>query len=222
MILSTESDCVQPDQTDYKCHWDRAYLKVPSEKLGWYETHSEPSLSLIKELELSKAARILNIGSGSSTILDDLVALGYSQLIASDISTNALEILQNRLGLRGKNVQYIEDDLTQSKKLIQLKEIDLWNDRAVLHFFVNEKDRKAYINLLHTLVREGAYVIIAVFAKEGAVKCCGLDVVPYDVEMIQELLGSDFELQKSFKYTYTNPNGHLRPYIYTLFKRTAA
>lgn len=222
MITNTEDDCMVPDQKDYKSHWNQAYEKSPTEKLGWYEKHSEPNLALIEELHLTKDAAILNVGSGSSTLIDDLLKLNYTNLIASDISSEALSILKSRLENENDKVKYLIDDLTRPTILSKLKDIDLWNDRAVLHFFVNEKDRKSYSTLVQSSVKKGGFVIISAFAKEGAKKCCSLDVVNYNVPMIQEVLGADFEVQKWFHYTFTNPNGDPRPYIYTLFKRIAA
>ena len=73
--------------------------------------------------------------------------------------------------------------------------------------------------MLKKVVAKNGFVIIATFALEGAKKCCGLDVFRYNSEMLQELLGTDFELQQTFDYTFTNPNGDPRPYVYTLFKR---
>jgi hypothetical protein len=37
--------------------------------------------------------------------------------------------------------------------------------------------------------------------------------------MLQNELGSDFELINSFNYIFINPSGGERPYIYALFQR---
>jgi hypothetical protein len=103
--------------------------------------------------------------------------------------------------------------------LLKLKNVDLWNDRAVLHFFTEEPQQKAYFDLLKKVVNKNGYVILAEFNLEGAKKCCGLDVFNYNESMLQERLGNDFELLKSFNYTYTQPSGNTREYVYTLFKR---
>ncbi len=68
-------------------------------------------------------------------------------------------------------------------------------------------------------VKKEGYVILAEFNLNGAKKCCGLDVYNYDEAMLQSQLGEDFELVKLFNYTYTQPSGTTREYIYTLFKR---
>ena len=52
--------------------------------------------------------------------------------------------------------------------------VDLWHDRAVLHFFVKKNQQEAYFDLLKSKIRSGGYVIFSEFAKDGAKKCCGL------------------------------------------------
>ncbi|MDG2194633.1 MAG: class I SAM-dependent methyltransferase [Polaribacter sp.] len=219
MTFKTEGDCQSSNKINYTDHWDAAYSKTTTDSLGWYEENSTPTLQLIEACQLPKEAAILNVGSGSSTLIDDLLDLKYSNVIASDLSLQALSQLKNRLKATAENVQYIVDDLTNSTALKHLKNIDLWNDRAVLHFFLTEKERTAYFDLLKHIVKKEGFVIIATFAKEGAKKCCGLDVYRYNTAMLQESLGTDFELLETFDYTFINPNGDPRPYVYALFKR---
>jgi len=200
-------------------HWNEAYLKSPIEKLGWYEENSIPTLQLIKKTNLPKDARILNVGVGASTIIDDLLQENYINLIASDLSEVSLASLKNRIGTKADKVQFIVDDLTNPKKLPNLNPVAIWNDRAVLHFFTKKEDQQTYFDLLKKVVKPKGFVILAEFALNGAEKCCGLDVFRYNVEMLQERLGDDFKLIESFDYTFINPRGGERPYVYTLFQR---
>jgi cyclopropane fatty-acyl-phospholipid synthase-like methyltransferase len=214
-----KSDCeIKETALDFKKHWNEAYLNNKTEKLGWFEEKSEQTLTLINEAKLSKDALILNVGAGSSTLIDTLLADGFSNIIANDLSDEALESLKNRVGENDK-VTFIVDDLVNPSKLNKIKNIDLWNDRAVLHFFLKEVEIKVYFNLLKKVLKANGFVIIAVFAKNGAEKCCGLSVKRYDIEMLKNELGTDFELKNSFNYTFVNPFGGERPYIYALFQR---
>ena len=214
-----ESDCeIIETAPDFKKHWNEAYLNNKTEKLGWFEKKSEQTLTLINEAKLFKYALILNVGAGSSTLIDNLLADGFSNIIANDLSEEALESLKNRVGENDK-VKFIVDDLLNPSKLNKLENIDLWNDRAVLHFFLKEEEIKAYFNLLKKVLKANGFVIISVFAKNGAEKCCGLSVKRYDLEMLENELGTDFELKNSFNYTFVNPFGEERPYIYALFQR---
>jgi len=205
-----------------KEHWENVYDHKAVEKLGWYESSPGPSLRLIEECKLPKNAKILNVGAGATTLVDELLQLGYRNIIANDISKKALKELQARLGAeRSALVRWLVDDLTDPLELNELEQIDLWHDRAVLHFFTEPDSQDAYFNLLLKLVRPGGYVIIAAFNLKGATQCSGLPVRRYDAGMLQQKLGGEFTLLDSFDHTYTQPSGDTREYVYALFRRRA-
>jgi len=202
-----------------KSHWNNAYNKTDTDKLGWYENNCKPSIDLIKQCNLPKNASILNVGAGATLLIDELIALGFSNLIASDISESALEKLKKRLSENSNKVKFIVDDLNNSTVLNNLEPIDLWHDRAVLHFFNESKEQDTYFKLLKKLIKPKGYAIIAVFNLDGAMKCCGLPVHRYDKSMLEEKMGDDFLLVSNFNHTFTNPSGATREYVYTLFQK---
>lgn len=205
---------------NFEKHWNNAYQKTPISSLGWYEAISKPTLELIEEINLPKNALIFNAGAGATTLIEDLLNLDYTNIIVNDISSFALTEL--KLGLnkhKNSNVEFIVDDLTNPVELLKLKNVDLWNDRAVLHFFTQKHEQEAYFNLLKKAVKKGGFVILSEFNLKGAKKCSGLNVVNYNEQMLQEHLGSDFKLLKSFDYTYHQPSGDTREFVYTLFIR---
>lgn len=203
-----------------KDHWEGVYHNSPIDRLGWYESRSEPSLRLIELCKLRKDAAILNVGAGATTLVDELIELGYRNIITNDISSKALEELQLRLGSEQSSlVRWIVDDLTDPDELQSLEKIELWHDRAVLHFFQDIVSQDAYFNLLRKLVSPEGHVIIAAFNLKGAPKCSGLPVFRYNAPMLQEKLGEEFQLKEAFDYSYTMPSGDTREYVYTLFQR---
>lgn len=211
------SPTIEEGDKNLKEHWDNAYLNSPEEKLGWYETDLTPTINLILKTGLNKSARILNVGAGSTTLIDELLKIGYSNLIATDLSEIALKKLENRLG-SGK-VECIVDDLTKPNKLKKLTPVDLWIDRAVLHFFTEKSDQEAYFDILNSKVNRNGFVLIAEFNLNGATVCSGLPIHRYSKELLIERLGTNFKLVESFDYTYLTPSGAERPYIYTLFEK---
>lgn len=202
-------------------HWNKAYADKALTDLGWYEESSIPSWELLQKCNLSPDAQILNVGAGNSIFTDELVRNGFRSIIATDISNIALGQLHKRIAEKlDHSIQTIVDDLTNPAELKAIPEVDLWYDRAVLHFFTKEEDRATYFNLLKEKVKHNGYVIIAAFALDkGAKKCSNLDVYRYDEAMISGYLGSDFTLISSFDYDYINPQGGIRPYVYTLYQR---
>ena len=201
-------------------HWNKVYSSKDTKELGWYEETPEPFIKLFSKCRISKDAAILDVGAGTTTLIDFFIGSEYTNISVADISEVALEKLKERLGKeKSLLVKWIVDDLRQPKHINQLKDIALWHDRAVLHFMVEENQQKTYFATLKKVVQKSGYVIISAFSKEGAKKCSGLDVVNYDQNMLSERLGDDFELIVTFDYIYHMPSGNTRPFIYTLFQK---
>jgi len=208
------------EEYNYRNHWDNAYQKNPLTSLGWYEETSEQTLKLIEACNLPKDALLFNAGAGATTLIHDLLQNKYTNIIVNDISSVSLAELKKNISIpKNVTLNFLVDDLTNPTELLKLKEVDLWNDRAVLHFFTSENEQKNYFNLLKAVVKKGGYVILAEFNLEGAKKCSGLDVFNYNEIMLQEKLGDEFKLLKSFNHTYIQPSGNPREFVYTLFQR---
>ncbi|HLV15069.1 MAG TPA: methyltransferase domain-containing protein [Xanthomarina sp.] len=205
---------------DLKSHWDKAYNKEDNQ-LGWFEETPTQTMQLVEACQLKKDATILNVGAGTTNLIEALLDAGYTNLIANDLSEVALQKLQSRIKeSHNYDLKAIADDITNPSDLQNLQNIDLWIDRAVLHFFLKEEEQTAYFNLINNILAKKAFVLIAVFALDGAEKCCGLDLKRYNVEMLQNKLGESFKLVNSFNYTFINPFGGERPYVYSLFQKT--
>jgi cyclopropane fatty-acyl-phospholipid synthase-like methyltransferase len=204
-----------------KKYWDSIYASRELNALGWYEEKSAPSLQLLAKCKIRKDDPILDVGSGASTFIDSLVEEGFTNIIATDISEIALSKSKERLRTRkASTVRWIVDDITNPAYVDKLEDVAVWHDRAVLHFLLEERQRQTYFSTLKKVVRPRGYVIIAAFSLKGAKKCSGLDVRNYDSDMLAECLGEKFRLIEAFDYTYYNPSGGIRPYIYALFQRT--
>lgn len=218
--LNENPEVNEKSKVDFEKHWNTAYQKSPITNLGWYEENPAPSFELIDACSLPKEAIIFNAGAGATTLIAELLKKGYINMVVNDIAAAALTELESHLpSYKNAHIQFVVDDLTNPSELLKLKNVDLWHDRAVLHFFTEEKQQKAYFDLLKKVLKPKGFVILAEFNLEGTKKCSGLDVFNYNEEMLQERLGSDFELLKSFNYTYIQPSGNTREYVYTLFQK---
>ncbi|MHB1146721.1 MAG: class I SAM-dependent methyltransferase [Lutibacter sp.] len=210
----------EKSKVDFEKHWNAAYQKSPITNLGWYEENPTLSIELIEACNLPKEALIFNAGAGATSLIAELLKIGYVNIVVNDISSVALNELENHLPPYKKaHIEFLVDDLTNPSELSKMKKVNLWHDRAVLHFFTEEKQQKTYFDLLKSVLKPKGFVILAEFNLEAAKKCSGLDVFNYNEDMLQERLGSDFELLKSFNYTYTQPSGNTREYVYTLFQK---
>jgi SAM-dependent methyltransferase len=201
--------------------WDVVYASREVEDLGWYEETPARCLDLIARSGLSKDEPILDVGVGTSTLVDALLDDGYTNIIGVDISTVALEKLGRRVSADGMDrVRLIVDDVINPTAMLDLRPVSLWHDRALLHFLLEDHETQAYVDTLRAMVREGGFVVIAAFNLIGAKMCTGMNVKNYDHEMISDLLGEDFTMLDHFDHMHTTPGGAPRPYLYTFSRRT--
>ncbi|HHB91873.1 MAG TPA: methyltransferase type 12 [Thioploca sp.] len=195
-------------------HWNSIFSQEHS-TLGWYEKDLTPTFTLLNQIETWKSSTIFIPGAGTSTLVDTLL-LENTKLVLNDISIIALNNLKERLGKQ--NIDWLCQNIAQPiQKEIPI--IDIWIDRAVLHFLIEEENINGYFDNLKSHLRIGGYAIFAEFSKKGATKCAGLTIHQYSTEELSKKLGTSFSLISSFEHVYINPNGDPRPYIYVLFKR---
>jgi hypothetical protein len=136
----------------------------------------------------------------------------------NDISDEALKQLKKRIGHHGDRVTWLHHDM--SKPIPDgLPQVDIWIDRAVLHFLLGEAGIEGYFRNLRSLLRQGGYALLAEFSTTGAPKCAGLDLHRYSVEELTERLGDGFDLIKCEDYIFINPFDEPRPYVYALYKK---
>ena len=126
-----------------KAHWEQAYASRPPEQLGWYRPHLEASLALIAAAGLRPDQPLIDVGGGASTLVDDLLALGYERITVADLSDAALERSHRRLGERGDAVTWMSADVLTAE--LPTGHYALWHDRAVFHFLTAVEDREVYL-----------------------------------------------------------------------------
>ncbi len=197
-------------------HWDKAF-EAPLENLGWYEADPQPMWDLVQAYA-EKDHCIHIAGAGRSVLVKTLWEEGYQNLLLSDLSPQALQLLIKD-NPEIPESYYRVMDLAQVWPPSENREINTWIDRAVLHFLITEKDRIQYFKNVKTMLSRGGRVIFGQFAIDGAKKCCGLDIHPYDTQKYQHYLGADFKLIEEFPFTYFNPKGDPRPYAYAVFEK---
>jgi ubiquinone/menaquinone biosynthesis C-methylase UbiE len=96
-----------------KQHWENVYQTKSDLEVSWYRDHLENSIKLILETGVDKDAAIIDVGGGSSTLVDDLLDHGFTDVTVLDISLTALERSRERLGERARKVEWIDADITE-------------------------------------------------------------------------------------------------------------
>ncbi len=195
-----------------KTHWENIYRTKNATQVSWFQEHADLSMRFIRGTRVGKTAQIIDVGGGTSTLVDDLLATGYENITVLDISGAALSRAQERLGALGSRVTWIEADITQVDLPPDFYAV--WHDRAVFHFLTRAEDRIRYVQAVKRSVKTGGHVIVASFGLGGPEHCSGLDVVRYCSETMHDEFGHDFELVASTDETHHTPFGTDQQFIY--------
>ena len=193
-------------------HWENVYGTKAPDQVSWFRPHLETSLSFIERSAPARSARIIDVGGGESTLVDDLLARGYGNLAVLDISQTAIDVTKARLGLLSDRVEWLVADVTTAA--LPINSCDIWHDRAVFHFLTSALDRAAYIERVKKSVRPGGHVIIGTFGPEGPTKCSGLDVQRYDADSLHGEFGRRFRLIESVNELHETPFGSTQQFLY--------
>jgi SAM-dependent methyltransferase len=200
---------------DRKAHWENVYSTRGETSVSWYQ--SEPSLSLefVRSVAPAEGGRIIDVGGGSSVLVDRLLEFPFAKIAILDISETALSKARSRLGKRAGSVDWITADITEAQAL---GTFDVWHDRAVFHFLTDEADRRNYVELASQTLPLGGHLIVASFADNGPTRCSDLDVCRYNAESMATELGEGFTFVRGATETHTTPSGSSQAFFYGVFR----
>jgi len=117
---------------DAHAHWQQVYAARQAAQRSWFRLHLEVSLTLIHRAAPDLATPILDAGAGESTLVDDLLTAGYTDLTILDISDQALDHSRTRLGPAATKITWLAADLLTAR--LPQHHFGVWHDRAVFHF----------------------------------------------------------------------------------------
>jgi SAM-dependent methyltransferase len=201
--------------TDGKAHWNSTY-SAKGDEVSWYQLRPNRSLEMIRSAAPVLSVPLIDVGSGASRLLDELLIAGYSDLTMLDISEVALARTQNRIGVDAINVAWIAADINHWRPN---RVWDIWHDRAVFHFLTENAAQEAYLDALKQGTKPGSTVILSTFALTGPEKCSGLPVQRYSAETLANRLGSDFCIYTTAEEKHRTPFGTTQDFTYAGFRR---
>jgi SAM-dependent methyltransferase len=201
---------------DRERHWEHVYrTKAPTE-VSWYQPEARLSLDLIRRVAPDRAAPIIDVGGGASTLVDGLVEAGYKEVTVLDLAPTALAKAQERMGERARCAMWVTADIL--KVSLPAARYAVWHDRAVFHFLTDAHDRARYVDQARRAVQPGGHVIVASFSLDGPSRCSGLEVVRYSPETMHAAFGEGFRLLESMREDHHTPTGSLQAFIYCLYR----
>jgi len=199
--------------TDQRTHWEKVYTTRDAQEVSWYQPHAEQSLALINRIAGDGPCRVIDVGGGASTLVDDLLARARFDVTVLDLSEAALQVARERLGKKqAARVHWLTGDVTELE--LPANAYDIWHDRAVFHFLTEPEQRAAYVAQVRRSVRPGGHVIVAAFGPDGPLQCSGLPVVRYSPDALHGEFGAAFELVEHSAEAHRTPSGAVQQFVY--------
>ena len=201
---------------DTRAYWDRIYSRKTDRQVSWFEQLPAVSVRMIEAAGLTSETCVVDVGGGTSRLVDYLVAHGLDCVAVLDVSGAALTRAKARLSSAAIPLTWIEADVTADWSV---EPMDIWHDRAVFHFLTDAEARVRYrTHLLQTLKPRGT-AIIATFAPDGPATCSGLPVARYSSEALAAELGDPLQLVESVRHLHKTPSGTTQAFQYSRFVR---
>ncbi len=201
-----------------KQHWQQVYSTKTTDQVGWYAPHLTTSVRWITDLNLDPDDPIIDVGGGASTLVDDLLDKGYRDISVLDLSDRAMSAVRERLGTSASQISWLLGDVTEIE--LPISHFKLWHDRALFHFLIEPEQQKKYRDKLLQALTPGGHFIIGVFELEAPPQCSGLPVQRYNVEKLNAIFGTEFNLKHHQNEIHQTPSGVEQKYLYCLFQRT--
>lgn len=195
-------------------HWDTVYETKNPDQVSWTQDIPTTSLEFIHSYGLDKTAKIIDIGGGSSKLVDYLLDEGFENITVLDISAKALEKTQERLGDKAHKINWIVADITEFKPDTTF---DVWHDRATFHFLTTKDEIEKYMITARKSVN--GYLTIGTFSENGPEKCSGLPIKQYNEMTLTSELKNGFDKIRCITEDHTTPFGTTQNFLFCSFKR---
>lgn len=209
------------DNSESGAHWRTVYTTREADRVSWFRPHLDRSLTLLESAGLSMESRVIDVGAGASSLVDDLLDRDVAAVHLVDIAGPALDLVRARLAQRAdqrqRRVSYELADVSTLRG--PDSGVSHWHDRAVLHFLHAESAVSGYLAGMRRLLSPGGHALIAGFAPDGPERCSGLPVARRSSAELQALLGTEFELLGEERELHRTPAGGEQAFLYTLFRR---
>ncbi|EMY3482088.1 class I SAM-dependent methyltransferase [Flavobacterium psychrophilum] len=199
-----------------KAHWENVFTTKTETEVSWFQEKPETSLNFVKEFNLQKNAKIIDIGAGDSHFIDALLDLGFTNLYLLDISAKAIVRIQERLGEKSKNVTFIVSDILDFHSEILF---DFWHDRASFHFLTAEDQIRKYAQIVSQSIAKKGKLVIGTFSENGPKKCSGLDIMQYSENKMNAIFEEHFEKINCFTEDHKTPFSTIQNFIFCSFNK---
>jgi len=196
-------------------HWNAVYDTNGEDGVSWYQSTPTVTHELLHTTGVDPHAAVIDLGGGASVVVDHLLAQGFTDVSVLDVSRVALDRTQARLGTDADRVTWLHRDIFD---WTPHRRYDLWHDRAVFHFLINEDEHQVYARALSAALAPDGLAILATFAPDGPTHCSGLPVLRYDANDLAAEFAPHLDLVTSRREEHITPAGRIQPFTWVVLQ----
>jgi 2-polyprenyl-3-methyl-5-hydroxy-6-metoxy-1,4-benzoquinol methylase len=202
--------------TERTKHWETIYNTKQLCEVSWYQPSPNESLQFVREFNISKTAKIIDVGGGDSFFVDKLLEQGYENITVLDISETAINRAKKRLGEKSEMVTWIVSDIVDFKPS---QVYDFWHDRAAFHFLTTEENMNKYVAIAERGIKARGVLILGTFSETGPTKCSGLEIKQYSETSMSSRFELSFDRVKCITEEHQTPFNSIQNFLFCSFKK---
>ena len=201
---------------DRKQHWEKVYQFRTLEEFSWYQPKPDIAIHFLKLFQVSRSARIIDIGGGDTLLVDYLLEQGFERVSVLDISETAIERAHQRLGAKANQVEWIVSDVVDFQPD---RTYDFWHDRAAFHFLTDVSEVNQYLANANRSISSAGAMVIGTFSESGPTKCSGIEIEQYSEQTMTALMVENFAKVKCFETTHVTPSNVNQNFMFCGFRK---
>jgi 2-polyprenyl-3-methyl-5-hydroxy-6-metoxy-1,4-benzoquinol methylase len=194
--------------------WNTTFETKSADERSWSQDVPTDSLFYIGSMHLDVGAAIIDVGGGSSTLVDELRARSFTDLTVLDISSSAIQEARDRIN--DDRVKWLHEDITIWEPK---RKYALWHDRAVFHFLLGRDRQLGYVTTAASSIIPGGHLLLATFSPSGPHECSGLAVQRWSDHELEDLFSNHFTMITSALREHVTPWGSVQPFTWALLQR---
>lgn len=205
-------------------YWEGVHAGKETAGVSWWQDEDSVWVDLVEATGVGRDGHVVDVGSGSSTLPDALIARGFTDITLVDLSPTALARTRERLRAHVPDLDARLRTVVGDVLELELHHrADVWFDRAVLHFLTDPDDVAVYAATLHAGLAPGGCAVVATFAPDGPEQCSGLPVRRYDADALVGAIGAyGWERVLAERRVHRTPWGSEQPFTVVVVRRPRA
>jgi 2-polyprenyl-3-methyl-5-hydroxy-6-metoxy-1,4-benzoquinol methylase len=197
-------------------HREHIYSTTSRTELSWYEAEPATSFQLVEAAARGPETSVIDVGGGTSSLVELLLASDYTDVTVIDVSRQALETVRERLGRRAQLARWVHHEVLTWEPD---RRYDIWHDRAVFHFLTDPAARARYVEVVDHAVEPDGGLVIGTFAEDGPTHCSGLPVCRYSHAELEHVFSASFTLVTEERTAHVTPRGVVQPFTWVVLRR---